>query len=59
MERLINIYALIWAMGYTYIVHPIQRWHKRHRRDTEYFYHMGILIGLMVSVMLILWGLAQ
>lgn len=59
IEKLVNLYALVWAMGHLYIVRPVSRWYKRHRRDADYFAHMGWLVGFMVSIMLILWGIAQ
>lgn len=59
VDRLINIYAMIWAIGYLWFAVPIRRWYRRHRRDAEYFTHLGWKVGLLVGLMLILWGLEQ
>ena len=59
IDKLVNIYALVWAMCYLHIVRPAQRWHRRHRRDADYFTHMGGLVGVLVAIMMILWGMAR
>ncbi len=59
VDKLINIYAVIWAMGYLWFVIPIRRWWRQHRRDADYFAHLGWKVGLLVSLMLILWGTRQ
>ena len=41
VDKLINIYAVIWAIGYLWFVVPIRRWWRRHRRDADYFAHLG------------------
>lgn len=58
-EKLINFYSLVWAIGYLGVVRPVKRWYRRHRRDADYFSHLGWLVGLVLSIILILWGLAQ
>lgn len=59
VDKLINIYAVIWAIGYLWFVVPIRRWWRRNRRDADYFAHLGWKVGLLVSLMLILWGTRQ
>lgn len=59
VDKLINIYAVIWAMGYLWFVIPIRRWWRRHRRDADYFTHMGWLVGILVGIMMIFWGMAK
>lgn len=59
VDKLINIYAVIWAIGYLWFVVPIWRWWRRHRRDADYFANLGWKVGLLVSLMLILWGTRQ
>lgn len=59
VDKLINIYAVIWAVGYLWFVIPIRHWWRRHRRDADYFAHLGWKVGLLVSLMLILWGTRQ
>lgn len=52
-----GIYELIWAAGWVYVAHPLRAWYRRHRRDVEYFAHLGWVTGLLMSIMMILWGL--
>ena len=59
IDKLINIYAVIWATGYLWFVVPIRRWSRRHRRDADYFTHMGWLVGVLVGIMMIFWGMAK
>lgn len=59
IDKLINIYAVIWATGYLWFVVPIRRWYRRHRRDADYFTHMGWLVGILVGIMMIFWGMAK
>lgn len=59
IDKLINIYAVIWAIGYLWFVVPIRRWYRRHRRDADYFTHMGWLVGVLVAIMMIFWGMAK
>ena len=58
-DRLENAWALVWAMGYLYIGRYVKRWWRRHRRDADYFTHMGWLAGFVLGLILILWGTAQ
>lgn len=59
VEKLINLYSVVWAIGYLGIVRPARRWYRRHRRDADYFAHMGWLVGLLASILMIFWGLSQ
>lgn len=59
IDKLVNIYAVIWAIGYLWFVVPIRRWYRRHRRDADYFTHMGWLVGVLVAIMMIFWGMAK
>ena len=59
IDKLVNIYAVIWAIGYLWFVVPIRRWYRRHRRDADYFTHMGLLVGVLVAIMMIFWGMAK
>ena len=59
IDKLVNIYAVIWAIGYLWFVVPIRRWYRRHRRDADYFTHMGWLVGVLVDIMMIFWGMAK
>ena len=58
-DQLVNVYALIWAIGYCCIADPVKRWYTKHRFNADYFAHMGWLVGLLVSIIMILWGTAQ
>lgn len=59
VDKLINVYAVVWAIGYLWFVAPIRRWYRRHQRDADYFAHLGWMVGLLVGIMMIFWGLAQ
>lgn len=59
VDRLIDIYALLWAMCWVYIRRPIRHWYRRHRNNPDYFTHLGWLVGVLVSIMMILWGMAK
>ena len=59
IDKLSYIYAVIWAIGYLWIMVPIRRWYRRHRRDADYLAHLGRKVGLLVGLMLILWGAEQ
>ena len=54
-DRFVNAYALIYAIGYVYFADPIRRWYRRHRRDADYWTHLGWLTGLIASLIMILW----
>ena len=56
-DVLVNVWALLWAIGYTYFVEPVQRWYRRHCHDDAYFNRVGWLIGFMLTIMLLLWGI--
>lgn len=58
-EKAMRIYELIWAIGWVYFVHPLRAWYRRHRRDVEYFARLGWVTGLLMSIMMILWGLSR
>lgn len=59
IDRLANAYAVVYAIIYLYIAAPVRRWYIKHRRDADYFAHMGWLVGFLVSIMMILWGIAK
>jgi len=59
IDRLVNVYAVVYAMIYLYIAAPVRRWYMKHRRDADYFTHMGGLVGVLVAIMMILWGMAR
>jgi hypothetical protein len=59
VDKLINVYVVVWAIVYLWFVAPIRRWYRRHRRDADYFTHLGWIIGMLVGVMMIFWGKAQ
>lgn len=58
-NQLVDVYALLWAIGYCYISQPIMHWYRRHRHDADYFTHLGWMVGFLVSIMLFIWGIAQ
>ena len=56
IDSLVNAYALVWAMGYLYIHVPVRRWYRRHRRDADYFTHVGWVTGMVLGALMIAWG---
>lgn len=58
-DKLLDAWALLWAIGYIYFAKPVTQWYKRHRRDADYFTHLSWIAGFMVSIMLFIWGISQ
>jgi len=58
-DGLVNLYAVVWAIGYCYFGNPIKQWYRRHQHDADYFTHMGWLVGFAMAVIMIIWGVAQ
>lgn len=54
-ERVINAWAFLWALGYLYIAVPIWCWYRVHRFDADYFMHLGFAVGLILSVIILIW----
>lgn len=50
MDKLVIAYAMVFALFALYIV----PWYKRHRLDADYWTHLGWLVGLVGSLILII-----
>lgn len=59
MTQIETVWALAYATAYIHIAGPVYRWWYRHRRDADYWSHLGRLVGLFVGILLSIWGTAQ
>lgn len=56
MKRLIDVWALVWSFWYLNIERPIMRWYRKHKAHPEYFPRMGLAVGILVTILMIVWG---
>ncbi len=50
MDKLVIAYAMVFAFFALFIV----PWYRRHRLDADYWWHLGLLVGLIGSLILII-----